>query len=254
MINQFVFIVPSFNNKDWYIKNLDSIIKQTYTNWRVIYIDDNSNDGTFELVQSYIDEKKLNNKFKLLRNSTNIGPAGSRYLAYQQTDDNEICCMLDGDDMLFNNRVLSVVNDCYDNGYNATYGSYYSLINNKVDYYLSPTKNVTPNFLVSDTPYRIRNDWFSMHLRTMRSFLIKNIPLNHLQHNDSWIKCCSDMAEGYHILENLETNLVKINQPLYIYNRDNSMRYPLSYYRSDIEYVSYKQEIYNHVKNIHSFI
>jgi glycosyltransferase involved in cell wall biosynthesis len=250
MTNQFVFIVPSFNNNDWYKLNIDSIINQTYNNWRVIYIDDCSTDDTLINVQQYVDSKNLNHKFTFIKNSSNIGPAGSRYAAYQQTYDDEICCMVDGDDFLYNNDVLSLINLCYEKGYNATYGCYYSLINNKIDHYLSPNKNIIPNFLISDIPYRIRHEWFSMHLRTMRSYLIKDIPLYHLKINNNWIKCCSDMSEGYYVLENIKTNILKINRPTYIYNRDNSIRYPLSYYRSDPEYQIYKNKIYDYVKGL----
>ena len=42
----FVFIIPSYNCEDWIVKNLNSIICQTYKKWRLIYIDDNSSDNT----------------------------------------------------------------------------------------------------------------------------------------------------------------------------------------------------------------
>src|SRR3989304_2120498 len=50
----FVVIVPSYNNKDWYQKNLDSIFMQKYTNYHVVYIDDVSTDGTGDLVEKYV--------------------------------------------------------------------------------------------------------------------------------------------------------------------------------------------------------
>lgn len=250
MKNKFVFIVPSFNNEEWYSKNLNSIFYQSYTDWRIIYINDCSTDNTFDLVKAFINRSGFDNKCNFIENSTNLGPAASRYLAYQQTDDDEICCMLDGDDFLKNPNVLSKLDYYYNQGYNATYGSYYSLINGKVDGFLSPVKYIVPNFLISDIPYRKRQDWFSMHLRTMKSYLIKSIPKYHLQINNEWIKCCSDMAESYYILENLNTKIIKIDQPLYIYNRDNSSRYPLSYYRSDPDIVPYKNMVYNYIKNL----
>ena len=51
--HNFVFIIPSYNNEKYYKKNLDSVINQTYKNWRIIYIDDASTDNTFELVKKY---------------------------------------------------------------------------------------------------------------------------------------------------------------------------------------------------------
>ena len=58
-----VIIVPSRNNNELfegterYKLNLDSIFNQDYENYRVIYIDDCSSDGTADLVESYIQEK-----------------------------------------------------------------------------------------------------------------------------------------------------------------------------------------------------
>jgi glycosyltransferase involved in cell wall biosynthesis len=49
--NKFVFIIPSYNNSDWYEYNIKSIAKQHYDNWRAIYIDDASTDGTLKLLK-----------------------------------------------------------------------------------------------------------------------------------------------------------------------------------------------------------
>src|SRR4051812_23126452 len=51
----FVVIIPSYNNKDWYENNLQSVYKQHYTNYRVVYIDDVSTDDTYNLVQSHVE-------------------------------------------------------------------------------------------------------------------------------------------------------------------------------------------------------
>ena len=54
-----VVIIPSYKNAQWYQRNLDSVCFQNYSNYRIIYIDDCSPDGTADLVQSYIDEHNL---------------------------------------------------------------------------------------------------------------------------------------------------------------------------------------------------
>ncbi len=45
----FVFIIASYNNSEWYKNNLDSVFAQDYENYRIIYIDDASPDGTGHL-------------------------------------------------------------------------------------------------------------------------------------------------------------------------------------------------------------
>ena len=96
MSSDFVFIIPSYNNKDWYEYNITSIAKQKYDNWRVIYIDDSSTDNTLELVKDYVQKLGLIKKFTYLQNPKKMGPAASRYQGYMNTNDDEICCMLDG--------------------------------------------------------------------------------------------------------------------------------------------------------------
>ena len=54
----FVIVCASYNNKDWYRWNLDSLINQDYKNYHIMYIDDFSTDGTGALVAKYIQENK----------------------------------------------------------------------------------------------------------------------------------------------------------------------------------------------------
>lgn len=240
-MNRFVFIVPSFNVKDWYRLNLESILNQTITDWRIIYINDCSTDDTEILINNFVKEHNLSDRFTLINNSKNLGPAASRYFAYQQCENDEICCMLDGDDWLYDKNVLEIVSRSYNKGYNYTYGGYYSFINGQIDNWLQPKPS-------NDSVYnRKSSTWFCQHLRTMKAHLIKDIPLSYIQINNEWIKCGSDMAESVFVLEKKETKPFKINKPLYIYNRDNSTRYPLSYYRSDEN--QYKNTVLNHIKS-----
>jgi glycosyltransferase involved in cell wall biosynthesis len=53
-----VIVTASYNNKDWYKQNLDSVFVQKYQNYRLIYIDDCPPDGTYELVKEYVEQKR----------------------------------------------------------------------------------------------------------------------------------------------------------------------------------------------------
>lgn len=46
-------VVPSYNNaaKDRYFHNMNSILQQDYSNYRIIFIDDASDDRTGELIK-----------------------------------------------------------------------------------------------------------------------------------------------------------------------------------------------------------
>ena len=68
-------VLPTFNRGDKFLKRaIDSVISQTYKNWELIIIDNNSKDNTEELVNSYGEKKikffKINN-FGIISRSRN---------------------------------------------------------------------------------------------------------------------------------------------------------------------------------------
>ena len=48
-----VIVIASYNNERWVEENLKSVFMQDYSNYRVIYIDDASTDGTADLAEPY---------------------------------------------------------------------------------------------------------------------------------------------------------------------------------------------------------
>ncbi len=57
-------VIPSYNNEKWYLKNLDSILHQHYGNYRIIYVNDCSGDGTAALVEEHL--KELNIDYRVI--------------------------------------------------------------------------------------------------------------------------------------------------------------------------------------------
>lgn len=47
-------IIPCYNNGDLLSKMLDCILRQTFTDWETIIVDDGSTDDTFSVVQNYV--------------------------------------------------------------------------------------------------------------------------------------------------------------------------------------------------------
>ena len=74
---------------------------------RVIYIDDDSDDGTAVGVARYALKHGMARQITLLSSTSHSGPGHSRFLAYHRAFDDEVIAMLDGDDWLFDTTVLS---------------------------------------------------------------------------------------------------------------------------------------------------
>ena len=109
MENKFLIIVPSFNNEEWVETNVASILNQTYTNYRVVYIDDASTDQTYNKVFSIVNSLP---NWKVWKNETNKG-AAFNYIdspKWLHPQDNEILVHLDGDDWFYDEHVLDKLN------------------------------------------------------------------------------------------------------------------------------------------------
>ena len=59
--NKFKVVISSYNNEKWVEANVASILKQTYTNYDVLYINDASTDNTLSLIHELKNNYNLNN-------------------------------------------------------------------------------------------------------------------------------------------------------------------------------------------------
>jgi len=244
----FVFIIPSFNNSLYYKKNLDSVFSQKYPFWRVIYVDDCSTDHTYDLVKKYILEKDFGKKVTLVKNNKNRKQTYSRYIAYNMCQPDEICCMLDGDDWLLNENVLTNLNNSYlSEKLLVSYGQFYYYENGKIGnlsgYYSYSEEEIQNN--------NYRERWITQHLRTCEASLLHTIPKNYLKYNNEWIKCCSDLAEMWWVLEKSQGRHANIGYPVYVYNKDASMTYENSYFNKDknIMWGIYREKVSSYLKH-----
>lgn len=228
----FVFIIPSYNNALYYKKNLDSIFAQKYPYYRIIYTDDASTDGTYELVKKYIIDNGFEQKTTIIRNNINMMQTYNRYIMYNMCQDDEICCMLDGDDWLVNSDVLSKLNNLYNaNDLLISYGQFYYYFDDKIQN-LTGFQKYSKETIQSLT-YRKHPLFVAQHLRTCVAKLLKTIPPEYLKFNGDFLKCCSDKAEMLWVLERSEGRHMNTGFPTIVYNKTSSMLHDNSYYNID---------------------
>lgn len=51
-------IVPTYNRRELICETIESIVRQSYTNWELIVVDDGSSDGTNDIIRNYIKKDK----------------------------------------------------------------------------------------------------------------------------------------------------------------------------------------------------
>ena len=246
----FVFIVPSYNNADWIERNINSIKNQSYTNWRLIYINDNSNDTTDEKYK--VLSKSISNKSIYIKNKKKYGQSFNRYRAYNMCEDNEYCILLDGDDWLISDFVLqylSIFIRMYD--VDLTYGRFLTYTGEGNISRLHTFKDYS-NKIIEDISYR-RDIWRAMHLRVIKAEYLKFVnPLDFIQDNGDFNICASDLVESYAALELSKGRHKLCDEYLMIYNKKNSLKYTTSYY-SNID-KDLKDVIRNKVLNIPPYL
>jgi len=85
-------IIPTYNHANFLGKALESVILQTYSNWEVIVIDNQSNDGTDQLIDKFRDPRIQNFKISnggIIAKSRNLGinVAKGEWIAFLDSDD-----------------------------------------------------------------------------------------------------------------------------------------------------------------------
>jgi len=118
--HKFSIIIPCFNCSETIVDSLDSVFLQTYKNFEVICIDDNSSDSTFNILCNYkLKEKKLkilkNNKNRGVNYSTNRGlkNATGQYIAFLDSDD------------IWDRNYLNIYYKYFVKGYEFVFSSYH---------------------------------------------------------------------------------------------------------------------------------
>lgn len=94
-------ITPMYRGAAFVGETIESVQKQTYTNWEMIIVDDCSPDGGagIKIVQEY---QKNDQRVKLIESKVNKGSSGARNIALQQAR-GQFIAFLDSDDIWHSN-------------------------------------------------------------------------------------------------------------------------------------------------------
>ena len=94
-------VVPAYNAAKYLATALDSVIAQTFTDWRILLVDDGSTDGTAAIAAQYAE--RLGHRFRYIH-QVNAGVSRARNTALQQAE-GEFIAFLDSDDVWLPNRL-----------------------------------------------------------------------------------------------------------------------------------------------------
>lgn len=112
-------IMPSYNTGKFIKESIESVLKQTYTNWELLIVDDCSTDNTDKVVEPFLSDERI----KYFKNEKNSGAAVSRNKALREAKGRWIA-FLDSDDLWLPEKLEKQIIFMERNGCHFSYTNY----------------------------------------------------------------------------------------------------------------------------------
>jgi len=216
---RFVIIVPFYNASKYIERCVSSIMTQRYDNFRVIFIDDNSSDNSWDFLPHE------DNRATCIRNTKNVKALKNIHEATMSCSDDVVVILVDGDDSLLNKNVLRDINDIYQEGTSSDtncwlqYGQF-MFSTGGVGFAREYTDEEFKNLRTA--PFKVS------HIRSYKVSLYKKIKEQDPEfsclknENGEFFEMTYDFAIFIVLLEMAQKERVKFNpKPLYLYNFEN---------------------------------
>ncbi len=112
-------ILPNYNSAPYLSETIDSIIRQTFKNWKLIIVDDNSNRETKKILKNYENKPNIN----IIWLKKNKRPGFCRNLAIRNSK-SEYIAFIDADDIWEDEKLSKQLDFMIKNKYYFTYTNY----------------------------------------------------------------------------------------------------------------------------------
>ncbi|MDE6845119.1 MAG: glycosyltransferase [Lachnospiraceae bacterium] len=103
-------IMPLYNSEKYLEESLESVLRQTFTNYELICVNDGSTDGTLDILEKFLQK---DSRLRIVSNSKRLGAAYSRNKGMGMAN-GEYLAFLDGDD-IFDEMMLEKAYDTLEN-------------------------------------------------------------------------------------------------------------------------------------------
>lgn len=113
-------IIPSYNSELFISETITSVLNQTYKNFELIIVDDNSIDDSLNIIKKFA---KNDDRIKLVCLKLNSGVANARNIGLENSSGDYIA-FLDSDDKWYSNKLEEQLNFMILNNYHFTFTSY----------------------------------------------------------------------------------------------------------------------------------
>jgi len=163
------------------------MLSQSYQNWRAVFVDDVSDDGTGEEVLRISNQLSLGDRVKVIRREDKFGETRNTLTEIESIEDQEVVCRLDGGDWLTENDTLAFLNEVY-----KKYNPSVLWTNHR---WAFTSHNISGPMSLTQGQTVYQHPWVSSHLKTFRASKLKRVPKkNFFDENGEWIKIACDQT------------------------------------------------------------
>jgi len=128
-------ILPNYNSEAYLQETIESVINQTFKNWRLTIVDGNSNIETQKIINKYIDYKYIN----IIKLNKNKKTAFCRNYAIRNSKSDYIA-FIDSDDIWGKEKLSKQLDFMDKNKYHFTYTDYQPFKSSKYFSVIKPAK------------------------------------------------------------------------------------------------------------------
>lgn len=218
-----IVVISPFYNSTSYLKNhILSVATQDYNNYIHVLIDDCSTDGGLENTLAEIPDK-IKQNLVIRKNKKNVGAIRNQIDVINDfVKHDDIVMLLDGDDWLIpNNTIFHYYNDLYDQGYDFSYGSMYSLADN-----IPLIAQDYPTAVKQEGSYRQHKFNWGIpytHLRTFSGEIALDLDEEVFKdENGEWMMAGADNPLFYETIQKAH-NPIAVKEVVAVYNDKNPL-------------------------------
>ncbi len=253
-------IIPCWKVENWIVKCLTSIYNQTYNNYEVVIIIDNSPDSTKDIVKRFKKENDRDNKLRIFENKNNLGSSKTRQIGIDNAVGDYIY-FLDADDWIEKDSLHQLVKiikqtpqvDVVSGGFRDIYIDYIKDYQENIDLLnsLKPCQ-ITYLMLSRDVRWNIWNRLISKKLFNIVSFPENNngedyVLMSKILYNSNHVIFTNEITYNYnHTNENTFQNTSNLKKNILDMSRAFSQ---LSLYFKNDKYAIQAIE-WGHIKYI----
>ena len=172
-------IIPNYNKSQYLEECINSVVSQTFKNWKLYIVDDFSTDNSLQVIDKYNTVNNIN----IIKLKKNKGPAFCRNLGVRISSSPYIS-FLDSDDLWVKNKLEKQITFMTKNKFSFTFSDYYWFKNiNSKDYKSTQISN--------SLSFRkfLNNSSINSSTMILKRDIIKNTRFKNVNHEDYLFKC-----------------------------------------------------------------